>query len=39
VGLLALDDFKFTRVEGVAEPFALTNVGRVIRRDGGAPAP
>ena len=39
MGRLVLDDFKFARVEGVTEPFALTNVGRVIRRDGGAPAP
>jgi hypothetical protein len=39
VGLLELDDFKFPRVEGVAEPFALRHVGRLIRRTGGAPVP
>ncbi len=39
VGQLVLDDFKFPRIEGVAEPFALTNVGRLIRRVGGAPVP
>jgi hypothetical protein len=31
VGHLTLDGFKFTRVEGVTEPFALTNTVKVER--------
>jgi len=30
---LSLDSFKFTRVPGVLEPFALTNVGQIQLRD------
>lgn len=34
---LSLDSFKFTRVPGVLEPFALTNVGQIQLQDTDAP--